>query len=244
MRTHLARFALLVLLLKSACAVAQERPRLEHYCSELAANGISLAEMSGTDTRRVRLDLVLQSIRLCPQEFISAASLFPPSESLLSAIRDMIAGADPSAIAVARDAAARIQPGKDPTSAAIAKQLRGLLGQPQPASLRNVVEVERRASEDLANMAAGQQVRAGERQSILVLGIFIIWVANRAALNAAFESVPSSQEWLRRFPPGIGMVGGGNIREDLREFERSVIRRAQANDGPVDKWYRGFKIEQ
>lgn len=71
-----------------------------------------------------------------------------------------------------------------------------------------------------------------------------MWVANREALNAAFESVPSSQEWLRPFPPGIGLVGGGQIDEKAREFERSVIRRAEAHDGPVDKWYRDFKIEQ
>ena len=236
--------AVVVLLLKSMCAVAQGAPPLAHYCPEVAANGISLAEMAGSDTTRVRLDLVLQSIRLCPREFISAAKLFSPSDSLLSSIQGLMDGADPTATAIARDAAARIQTGEDPTSAPVAKQLQRLLGQPRPASSRSLAEVDRRDSEDLTKMAAGQQLRAGERQSILVLGIFIMWVANRTTLNAAFESAPSSQEWLRRFPPGIGMVGGGTISEELREFERSVIRRARANDGPIDKWYREFKIEQ
>jgi hypothetical protein len=27
-------------------------------------------------------------------------------------------------------------------------------------------------------------------------------------------------------------------------LEKSVIRRAEANNGPVDKWYRGFRIEK
>ena len=152
-------------------------------------------------------------------------------------------GADQSAVAAARDAAVRIQNRGDQTEAAVTKQLRGLLGPPQPTSPRNLAEMERRDSEDLAKMAAGQRLRAGEHQSILVLGIFIMWVANRAALNAAFESVPSSQEWLRPFPPGIVMVAGDSGK-DFSDFERSVIRRAQANDGPVDKWYRRFKIEQ
>lgn len=245
MRIYSGRIASLVLLLEGACAVAQESPRLEHYCRELAADGISLAEMPGSETRGVRVDLVLQTIRLCPQEFISAASLFPTSDSPLSAIRDMVGAADPSAIAVSRDAVTRIRTADDdPNSTTVRKQLLELLRQPQSASVRDVVEVERRDSEDLANMAARQRVRTGERQSILVQGIFIMLVANRVALNAAFESVPSSQDWLRRFPPGIGMVGGGKIGEDVREFERSVIRRAQAYDGPIDKWYRGFKIEQ
>jgi hypothetical protein len=199
--------------------------------------------MSDIDTRRLRLDLILQSIRLCPREFILAASLYPSSDSPISVMQGMMEGADQSAVSVAREAAARIQIRDDQNVAAVAKQLGALLGRPQPGSLRSMTEVERRDADDLAKMAAGQRVRTGERQDILVLGIFIMWVANRAALNSAFESVPLSQKWLRPFPPSIVMIAGDG-GQDSRDFESSVIAWAQANDGPVDKWYRRFKIEQ
>lgn len=218
-------------------------PPLEEYCPTLAGNGISLAGMSGSETRRLRLDLVLQSIRLCPQEFIMSASLFPPSDSPVSAIQGMMNGAGQSTIALAKEAAARIRIEEKESTAAVAKQLVGLLGSQQAASPGSLAELERQDSENLAKMAAGQRVRTGEHQSILVCGLFIMWVANRAALNGAFESFPSSQEWLRPFPPFIVVVMGDRSK-DSKDFEMSVVRRAQANDGPIDQWYRGFKIEQ
>ncbi|MGC4052585.1 MAG: hypothetical protein QM757_24915 [Paludibaculum sp.] len=235
---------LLALILGSNCAVAQENTERNYYCRELAGAGISLSGMLGSETRDVRGNLTLQTIRLCPREFISAASIFPSSDSPLPGIREMTQAADPSLIAPARKAIASVRPRDDPGSAAVTKQLLSLLGQPQTKGARNLVEVERRDSLTLANLAAAQKARTGERQSILIEGVFVMWVINRVAINAAFESVPSAQEWLRPFPPGIVMVGEGEIGEEVREFERSVIRRAQAHDGPVDKWYRGFKVEQ
>ena len=243
MRTDSVRFAFMFLLLANICAVGQEVRSLEHFCPTVAGNGISLAGMSGIDTRALRLDLVLESVRLCPNEFILAASLYPPSDSPVSAIQGMMDVADLTAVAVARVAAAGIRIPEDQRAAAVARQLSVLLGKAQRRSPRNLIALERRDSEDLAKMAAGQTLRAGERQDILLLGIFIEWVANRAAINAAFESVPASPEWLRPFAPGIGMVGGEGGK-DSTELEKAVIRWAQANGGPVDKWYRRFKIEQ
>jgi hypothetical protein len=233
----------MVLLLKGICGVAQTSPSLEPYCATVAGYGISLAEMSSTESRRLRLDLVLESVRLCPKEFIAAASLYPPADSPVSAIRGMMGSADQASVALARTAAAAIQIPEDQTAAAVAQQLALLLSESRTPSSRNLAELERRDAEDLARMAARQSARIGEQQDILLLGIFIEWIANRAAINAAFQSVPSSQEWLRPFAPGIGMVGGGGGR-DFGELESAVTKRARAHDGPVDKWYRGFKIEK
>ena len=233
----------MVLLLWSVCAVAQEVRSLDQLCPSVAGNGISLADMSGTDTRRLRLDLVLESIRLCPKEFVAVASRFPASDSPVSAIQGLMRTADQSAVAAARVAAARIAIPERETEAAVARQLKEVLGKPEPAIPPNLAELERRDSEDLARMAAGQASRTGEHQGVLLLGIFVVWVANRTAVNAAFESVPSSQEWLRPFPPGVAMVGG-DAGSDGDELEKAVIRQAQANDGPIDRWYRRFRVEQ
>lgn len=156
----------------------------------------------------------------------------------------MMDSADRVAVQVAKDAAARIKIHGNQDERAVAKQLSLLLGRSRRASSRNLTDLDRRDSEDLAQMAAGQRLRAGERQSILLLGMFIMWVADRTALNTAFESVPSAQEWLRPFPPEIAMVGEGSSNNDTSDFEKSVVRRAEANNGPVDKWYRGFRIEK
>jgi hypothetical protein len=232
-----------MLLLQSAPLAAQEVPSLQRFCAEIGGRGIGLAELSGADTRRLRLDLVLESIRLCPEEFMSVANLFPPPQSPISAIRQMLDSTDQPAVALARDAAGRIQTSARRAEISVARELAAVLGQPQTANPRDLAEVDRRDSEDLARLAAAEQNRAGEHQHVLLDGIFIMWIANRSALNAAFESLPSSQDWLRPFPPSIVMVGGVT-KGDFSDLERAVVSRAEASDGPVDKWFRRFTIEQ
>jgi len=239
-RLHLAWS---VLLLQSAPLAAQQAPSIQRFCAEVGGRGIGLAELSGADTRRLRLDLVLESIRLCPEEFMSVASLFPPSQSPIAAIREMLDSADQPAVALARDAAGRIQTSAQRSEISVVKELAALLGQPQAANPRDLAEVDRRDSEELARLAAAEQDRAGEHQNVLLDGVFIMWIANRSALNLAFESLPSSQDWLRPFPPSIVMLDGA-AKADYSDFERAVVSRAEANDGPIDKWFRRFRIEQ
>jgi hypothetical protein len=155
----------------------------------------------------------------------------------------MLGTTDQLAVALARDAAAKIQTSSGRTETSVAKELAGVLGQPQTANPRDLDEVDRRDSEDLARLAGAERKRTGEHQDVLLLGTFIMWIANRAMLNAAFESLPSSQDWLRPFPPGIGIVGGVG-KGNFDDLARAVVRRAEANDGPVDKWFRRFRIEQ
>jgi hypothetical protein len=232
-----------MLLLQSGPLAAQEALPVERFCVIVGGHGIGLAEMSGAETRRLRLDLVLQSIRLCPEEFMSVASLYPPSESPISAIRNMLDTTDQPAVALARDAAARIEASAGRIEPSVAKEFAALFGQPQTANPRDLGEVDRRDSEDLARLAAVERKRTGEHQDVLLLGTFIMWIANRTTLNAAFESLPSSQDWLRPFPPSIVMVGAAG-NGNSSDLVRAVVMRAEANDGPVDKWFRRFKIEQ
>lgn len=242
MKTNLS-LAWVVLLLQSVPLTAQVAPAVQRFCVEVGGRGIGLAELSGTDTRRLRLDLVLESIRLCPEEFMSAANLFPPAQSPISAIRQLMDSMDQPAAALARDAANRIQASAQRTETSFAKELALVLGQPERANPSDLAEVDRRDSEDLARLAAAEQNRAGEHQNVLLDGIFIMWIANRSALNLAFESRPSSQDWLRPFPPSIVMVGGA-AKGDFSDLEKAVVSRAEANDGPIDRWFRRFKIEQ
>ena len=106
------------------------------------------------------------------------------------------------------------------------------------------MRVQQRDSRALSKMAVDQKDRSGDKQNVLLTGLFIMWIVNRQALNAAFQETPSAEEWLRPYYPSYMLVGAvGEEAQAYEELAAAIVSRASQNRGPVDRWFRGFKIE-
>ena len=242
MRKFLGLALSILLLSEQSASAAKATLSAQQYCPMIAGNGIALAEMQESGAESLKRDLILQSVRLCPAEFVSTASLFPQSNTLLTGFGNP-AEDDRFTVALSRDAATKIRMPSAANEVAFAKRLIDALGRPAVADSHTLLVSEQNDSRSLALMAAELKDRSGHKQNILLLGMFIMWIANRDALNQGFQAVPSSQEWLRPFPPGYVLIGSVSDTTRFEELTKMIITRAEQYSGPVDRWFRGFRIE-
>jgi hypothetical protein len=195
---------------------------------------------------QLKLDLILHTIRLCPAEFLALASFFAEYDTPLNGLT-VITQADPSTVLLARDAASSLARHGQVKGNKIAERLIVLLGKSKPARLRQLRGAEERDSRDLA-LPAGKNAeltRAG--QDILLGGILVMWIANRAAINSAFQKSSDARAWLKPYPPSVVEVGpglGDALYDPYYAVADAIRRTALQFDGPVGLWFRGFKIER
>jgi hypothetical protein len=123
-------------------------------------------------------------------------------------------------------------------------RLRALLGPPKPRSASVLKPVAKSISEGLAELASKETSRAGDSQVVLVEGTLMMWLIDREALNAAFRTNAAVREWLKPYSPSIVEVGPIVGSEANDAFAASVRGIAEQNDGPVDLWFRKFRIER
>jgi hypothetical protein len=71
-----------------------------------------------------------------------------------------------------------------------------------------------------------------------------MWVANLEEVNLAFEQNTAALEWLKPYPPGVMSVGPGVDVTAFDAVAAAVVKRASQSSGPVDDWFRRFKIER
>jgi len=79
------------------------------------------------------------------------------------------------------------------------------------------------------------------RQSFSLV-LFIMWIANREELNSAFQRNHAALEWLKPFPPGIGLVGPGGDVTNSDELATAIVNRASQFGGR--SMFRRFKVER
>jgi hypothetical protein len=200
-----------------------------------------MAEMNSGQDARLRFDLILHVIRRCPSEFLAAAAAFPESDTPLNGLRNL-GQADLSTRRLAQDAAMSIA--KTSTNEnKLAARFIDLLGKPRALGPKALKELDERDSRDLAAIAERDTQRAGASQVVLVEGTFIMWIVNRAAINSAFQAISAAQAWLKPYPPTVVEVGPvlGDAQYDA--VAEAIRKTALQFSGPVDLWFRKFKIE-
>ncbi len=211
-------------------------------CPAVAGRGIGLASGPPDQLGQVRLDLVLETVRHCPADFAAVAGLFSEPDSPLNALVNL-ARRDPLTVALARDAAYALAKKGYLENDKTAVRMADLLGRPRRAGARVLRAVEERESVTLAAMAASLKSRGSPEQGLLLDGVLIMWIVNRGAINSAFEKNHAAQQWLKPYPPGVVMVGpsGGTSADD--ELAEAIRRTASRFSGPVDLYFRGYRVE-
>lgn len=213
------------------------------YCEMVAGDGISLTQMPAQEP--LRPDLILQALRFCPEEFVSIASNFPIPNPVLRGLSGL-EKSDALTGSLAKDAIERIKSTSSLRGSAFARSLIEALSKNgrSSADSRTLVRAEQRDSRILAELAGTQKDRTGDKQEILLAGTFIMWVANRVELNLAFQMNPASLEWLRPYPPSVGLVGPAGDTTKFDELAAAIVNRASQFTGPIDNWFRRFKVER
>jgi hypothetical protein len=229
---------LLVLMARAQTAPASARP----FCEMVAGDGISLTQIAGLEP--LRHDLILQALRLCPAEFISIASSFPEPDKVLNDLSGL-EGSDTLTGTIAKDAARNVKSTSSLVASAFVRRLLDTLAKPVGgvAAPVTLLRADRRDSRILAELAGEQKTRTGDKQEILLSGTFIMWIANRGELNSAFQRNPASLAWLRPYPPGYGLVGPGAESTEFDNVAAAIVNRASQGTGPIDQWFRGFRVE-
>ena len=129
---------------------------------------------------------------------------------------------------------------------AVAERLIALLGKPAAEDSRGgcTRRVEARDCRSLATIAATANDGNDGREDILLIGTFIMWIESRArlSLNSVSKGFALPQ-WLATHPPGQVLVGPDESGKGDERLVADIVKRASQRQGPVDKWFRQFRIE-
>jgi hypothetical protein len=145
-------FTLMILRFQASAAPAQLTRNL--YCAPLAGSGIGLAGEPTGPYDRLTLDLILETTRLCPAEFVSAASLIAEYSTPLDALTS-IGRSDPLTIRLGRDAANMLAKETQLKSDKTAMRLAGLFRKAKTGGVASVARDRENAAHAIWQRSLG-----------------------------------------------------------------------------------------